>query len=117
MAIAWSTQQEASVSRALTNHGLDTGHCALAAAHILPVARERDRNAVARRCDPCFGRYVNPTRRWFHHVAVTLEEHYVDALTDPPGLEAAVYMSKHWADAKAFSWKDLADKSLAELCK
>lgn len=115
MAVGWSERQEGVVRGALAEHDVDSGECALAAAKILPVALERDRSAVARRCDPNYGRFVSPQRKWYHHVSVRVEGHHVDALTGAPGLECDDYFSTYWSDTSAFSWKDLTTQELEEL--
>ncbi len=117
MAIAWTIEQETAVREALEKHGVASARCANAATLVLPVARERDAAAVARRCDPRYGRFVHETYRWFHHVSVCADAHYLDALTGPPGLESGVYMKTHWTDSEAFAWSTLTDAQLEELAR
>lgn len=100
---------------ALEEYGAESGQCEKAASRVLPHARDIDGSSTARWCQPVFGIYVCPKRRWFHHVSVLVDDYYVDALAGPDGLETEVYMETHWADREAFFWADLADDKLEGL--
>ena len=115
MAIRWQREQRTRVKQLLKRYGVDSSRCERAAHHILPVAAEVDSDAVARRCDPAYGVYVCPTRKWVHHVNVHVSAHYVDALTDVDGMEAREYIETHWPDEEGLVWQDLTAEALKEL--
>ena len=117
MAIDWTAEQRRRVDRALTAYGVASARCERAAHKILPVAREQDGAAKGRRCVPCFGLYVCPTRRWYFHVNVHVSGHYVDALTGAPGTNEEAYLQTHWPDSDAIAWEDLTDDRLQELAR
>lgn len=113
MAVPWTEGQRLRVAEVLTNFPVDSGLCDRAAAGVLPVARESDELAVARRCDPMHGIYVSPRRKWFFHVTVRTVEHYVDALSGPDGLPEVEYLLSRWEHPDGLAWRDLADEELA----
>jgi hypothetical protein len=112
MAVPWTDKQRPRIVKILTDFPVDSALCDRAAARVLPVARESDELAVARRCDPRFGIYVSPQRKWFFHVTVRTVGHYVDALAGPDGLPEAEYLASRWQHSDALVWRDLADEEL-----
>lgn len=102
--------------QALTQFGEGSARCERAASKILPPSRELEEAAVAQRCDPQFGIYVCPKRKWFYHVNVRVVSHCVDALTGPCGAEEEEYLRAHWPDQDAVEWRDLTDDELEGLC-
>lgn len=116
MAVSWSELQKVVVIAALEEFGVMSARCERAAARILPPARELDPTSVPRRCLPNYGRFVCPKRRWFYHVNVFVEQHYVDALSGPDGLEEEAYLQQHWAERDAIFWEDLSTDELERLC-
>ena len=113
MPIEWTSAQKHKVGRILRECPALSGKCELAAKRILPLARERDSAAKARRLVPVPGRgfFVNPRvslggARWFHHVAVNAERHYVDALTGVDGTEEERYLEEHWKYPEALMWRE-----------
>lgn len=115
MSIAWSSEQLAKVTRFLKENDVSSSRCAVAAKKILPVAKELDPAAIARRCTPRFGIFVDPKRRWFYHATVRAAQHYVDALTGRFGTEEAEYLHTYWADSAALHWDDLTESQLEDL--
>lgn len=112
MAVPWTERQRSRVVSILTKYPLDSGLCDRAAARILPVARQSDELAVARRCDPMYGIYVAPERKWFFHVTVRTLGHYVDALAGPDGAPETEYLTSCWQFPDALVWRDLADSEV-----
>lgn len=99
----------------LARHGIQSGRCEEAAREMLPIGRERDRDARAWRLFPREGRYVVPKvrleRPWYFHVTVEAEAHYVDALTGAYGTPSGQYLVEHWNEADAIRW--IAEQELA----
>ncbi|MEK7270838.1 MAG: hypothetical protein AAB215_07875 [Planctomycetota bacterium] len=81
---------------------------------MLPIAREVDGAARARRCEPRHGRFVSPKRLWLEHVTVLVRSHCVDALTGPDGEEEKSYLNNpaHWEYPDNLLWSDVPDDQL-----
>lgn len=47
---------------------------------------------------------------------VFVEQHYVDALSGPDGLEEEAYLQQYWAERDAIRWEDLSTDELERLC-
>ncbi len=112
MTVPWTSKQRPRVVKILTDYPADSGLCDRAAARVLPIARESDTMAAARRCDPMYGIYVAPKRKWFFHVTVRTVGHCVDALAGPDGLPEDEYLASCWQHPDALVWRDLADSEL-----
>lgn len=89
---------------------MESGRCAAAAREVLPVANHRDLQARAQILRPTEGRYVatriTAGQKWRHHVSVTVEQHFVDALTGADGTEASRYLEQHFQHPDAVAWDD-----------
>lgn len=112
MAVPWTDRQRGRIVKVLADYPIDSGLCDRAAARVLPIARETDELAVARRCDPLCGIYVSPKRKWFFHVTVRTVGHCVDALAGPDGLPEAEYLASCWQHPEALVWRDVFEGEL-----
>jgi hypothetical protein len=110
MPISWSPPQREMVARVLARHPAESNRCGQAAREILPVARQVDAGARARKLLPLEGRFVVTKRpleqRWYQHVAVHAQEHVVDALTGVEGTPARSYLEQHWMYPESLDWED-----------
>lgn len=101
MPVTWRDEQRTKVEQCLERHPPDSGMCLEAAREILPVAVQLDGGATAWKLVPRRGRLVVPktvrlARPWWHHFTVSVQAHYVDALTGPDGTIATTYLEEHW---------------------
>jgi hypothetical protein len=115
VAFAWTPDQRKRVEAVLSKYPVESARCAIAAKRIHPIAIELDVDAEVWRCSPRYGRFVDPQRRWFHHVTVRVADHYVDALTGADGLSAAEYFVHHWPDEEALRWEALTSVQVEAL--
>lgn len=103
MSIRWTKPQRARVQAVLARHPAESGRCRLAATSVLPIGEELDADAHARAIlpDPRVApgaRYVEPDRRWFFHITVSVLASYVDALTGADGASSSSYLQTHFPD-------------------
>lgn len=108
MAIAWSPAQRKLVTRLLGVYPAISGKCVTLARKLLPIARERDRDALVWRLHPAEGRFVLPKtpagEPWYYHATVETEAHCVDALTGVDGTSRESYAEEHWKEPDALRW-------------
>lgn len=106
MAIRWTPDQSARVAAAIKAYPAESGRCATLVRHVLPVALERDANAHGEvvRPLPGAGRFLLPRaghKGWRYHATTSVEQHRVDALTEPTGTEESLYLHLHFHHPEA----------------
>lgn len=108
MPVDWFAGQRDAVAVLLDAHPAESGRCLEAARGVLPIAQKRDGDARPFKLVPLEGRFVVPRlsvgRRWFHHYAVEVVAHCVDALTGPDGSSRSDYLDRHWQYGDRIGW-------------
>lgn len=110
MPVSWSPLQHSQVTEVLRQHPAESNRCYQAARDILPVARQVDAGACARKLVPREGRFIVPKPplrvRWFEHAAVHVQQHVVDAVTGVEGTPERSYLEAHWMYPGSLVWED-----------
>lgn len=108
MTLSWLPAQRDKVSEVLDRYPAASNRCEAAAREILPVARELETGARARKLFPTEGRFLVPRggMRWWEHVAVHVQEHVVDALTGVDGTPEPSYLGQHYLYPERLVWRD-----------
>jgi hypothetical protein len=102
MSIPWKPEQAAKVGAVLERHPAKSNECELAAAAIVPIAREVDASARAILIKPAGRARYLCTRVslegawWRHHVTTEVVHHHVDSLTGVPGTPIGDYFAEHY---------------------
>ncbi|HYO66099.1 MAG TPA: hypothetical protein VEU33_08455 [Archangium sp.] len=114
MTISWLPDQLKAVSEVLDRYPAESNRCESAAREILPIARELEETARARKLVPIEGRFLAPMRgvHWWEHVAVHVQQHVVDALTGAHGTPEPSYLGHHYRYPDRLVWRDWDEKEV-----
>lgn len=115
MTISWLPAQLQAVSEVLDRYPAESNRCESAARELLPIARQLEVSARARKLVPVEGRFLVPKRgvRWWEHVAVHVQQHVVDALTGAHGTPEPSYLDQHYLYPDRLAWRDWDEKEVA----
>lgn len=118
VAITWTKKLEIQVNAQLSRFPQQSSKCAAAARAVLPLARQISINAHARLLTPKDGAPKLMRRAggvaWFHHVAVEVRDHKLDAMTGSPGHEACSYVDAYFQHSDCIADAAISDKELAD---
>lgn len=111
MTISWLPAQLEAVSEVLDRYPAESNRCESAARELLPIARQLEVSARARKLVPVEGRFLVPKRGV--RVAVHVQQHVVDTLTGTHGTPEPSYLDQHYLYPDRLAWRDWDEKEVA----